>query len=440
MSWKKLSLLGLFVFSFFTIPTGCKKERPPKVDGIEQTTSPSQLGDWMAQLLAIIRATDLTGAQTSRIMAYASIAYYEGYQLSAEDMRSLVGQLDGLDALPTPSPDLSYNYGVIAEAAMETVLLHMFADAPQNIKLVISSTYVEHERDYLNIGVVEPVVARSRALGQLMGNAINNWADNDGYAQMIANCDVTVPTGGSDWKPTPSGFSPPEYPCWGDLRAFTFSPDQLISLCHPGIPIEVSNDGQYAVDIEEIGQLESNLNDAQKDMANFWSDGPGTYTVPGHYISILRQLIGQNLLDGKETVTAFTHLCIAMADTYISTYKLKYTYWRPRPLTVIREGGDSNWESYVINPSTPEYPSLRTTMAYAATQVFINRYGDIEFTDKTHEILNLDARVYASFTEMGHEAVYSRLYAGTNLRTTAENSEYHGRCIAQRANELFFNQ
>lgn len=435
---KRFGLLGLFAFSLLIVPTGCR-EKPPKVDGIEQVKSPTQLADWMAELKAIIRATNITGAQASRTMAYASIAYYEGYQLSAPEMRTLVGQLDGLDELPSPNPELNYNYGVIAEAAMKTVLLHMFEDAPQNIKLVISSQYTEHERDYSQIGVLEPVIDRSRALGELMGGVINDWADTDGYSEVM-NCTATPPLGENNWEPTPSSFSQPEHPCWGDLRAFTFSESQLIALCHPGIPIQVSNDGQYGTDLEEVVQYSSDLNNTQEEMALFWSDGPGTYTVPGHYISILEQLIGQNLLDGEQTVTAFAHLCIAMADTYISTYKLKYTYWRPRPLTVIQNNGDGNWESFVLNPATPEYPSLRSTMAYAATQVFINRYGDIEFTDNTHKILNLDERIFSSFTAMGEEAVYSRLYAGTNLRTTIENSEYHGRCVAQRANELFFNQ
>ena len=80
-------------------------------------------------------------------------------------------------------------------------------------------------------------------------------------------------------------------------------------------------------------------------------------------------------------------------------------------------------------------------MAYAATQVFINLYGNgLAFTDDTQSIFNMEERTYSSFTEMADEVVASRLYAGTNLRTTLESSEYHGRCIAQRANELFFNE
>lgn len=441
MSLKRFALLGLFSVAFLAVPTGCKDDRPPKVDGVEFTTSPVQLGEWLAQLAAIIRSTNTTGAEASRILAYSSIAYYEGFAMSDPEMRSLVGQLQGLDALPELTEGLTYNYGVIAEAAMTKVLLHMFDSAPQDIKLVISSTYSSHERDYAKIGVSDPVIDRSRAFGELMGGVINNWADADGYDQVV-NCTVTVPTTENSWEPTPSSFSPPELPCWGNLRAFTFSPEQLIQLCHPGIPETASTDtgSSYWSDMEELINYNADLNPEQQDIAKFWSDGPGTFTVPGHYISIVRQLIDQNLLDGKQTITALTQLCIAMADTYISTYKLKYTYFRPRPTSFVQNHIDNNWESYVVNPATPEYPSTRATLAYAATQVLINLYGDIEFRDDTHSILSLDERVYPSFTAMGQEAVYSRLYAGTNLRSTVDASEYHGRCIAQRANELFFNQ
>lgn len=441
MSYARSGLIALISIMILLVPTGCEDDRPPRVDGIEAVTSPSQLGEWMEQLKALIRATNQSGAEASRMLAYSSIAYYEGYALSAEDMRSLVGQLEGLDDLPSPNADLNYNYGIIAEAAMSTVLLHIFNNATNDIKLVIRSTYADHERDYLLLGVGEAVINRSRALGELMGESINDWADADGFSNVV-NCTVVVPTEPNNWQPTPSSFSPPLLPCWGDLRPFTFTPEELTALCHPGVPVDVTMDvgSVYMNDITELVEYSEDLNATQEDIAKFWSDGPGTYTVPGHYISILSQLIDQNLLDGKETVTAWAQLSIAMADTYISTSKLKYTYFRPRPLTVIQENIDGEWESYISNPASPEYPSLRSTMAFSATQVLIHRYGDIEFRDNTHSILNLDERIFSSFTEMGDEAVYSRLYAGTNLRSTINASEYHGRCIAQRANELFFTE
>jgi hypothetical protein len=421
------------------VPTGCEEDRPDRVVGIENTTSPTQLSEWMEQLGAVIRATNTQGEEASRILAYASIAYYEGYAFSSESMRSLVGQLEGLESIPQPDPALTYNYGVIAEAAMYKVLDRMYANAPTNIQLVLSSTYTDHERDYLQIGVAEAVVDRSRDFGSSLGQAIIDWSNEDGYSE-LSSCSTTVPTGAYDWQPTPPNFSAAQNACWGDLRAFTFTPAELITLCHPGIPDEASTQ-VYSDAMTEVYELGNNINPAQAEIARFWNDANGSFTVPGHYISILADLIDQNILNGEETVTAFAHLCIAMADTYISTYKLKYTYFRPRPVTLIQQTIDSNWESEMNSPATPEFPSMRATMAYAAAQVFTNRYGAIEFRDDTYmNVLNIDERIYASFDEMATEAALSRLYAGTNVRLTIDRSEYHGRCIAQRANELFFIQ
>ena len=442
MPLKKIGLLGLVAFVLLIVPTGCEEDRPLRVYDIEGKASPAQLAEWLEQLPAIVRVTQLSGPETSRMLAYASIAYYEGYALGYDDMRSLVGQLQGLDQLPTPDPNLGYSYGIVSESAMRTVLLNQFQNAPSNIKNVINSTYSDHEREYAVAGIGEVVVNRSRAFGELLGDALNVWADSDGYLDVL-DCSSTIPTGPSYWRPTPPSFDDAEFACWGNIRAFTFSPDQLTMLCNPGVPIPVSTQGgtAYQTDVDEVIALNADLALEQQVIANFWRDDEGTFTVPGHYTSILGQLVSQNLLDGKQAITAWTQLCIAMADTYVSTYKLKYTHYRPRPLTFIQANSNVNWESYLTNPNTPEYPSLRSTMAYAATQVFINLYGNgLAFTDDTQSIFNMEERTYSSFTEMANEVVMSRLYAGTNLRTTLESSEYHGRCIAQRANELFFNE
>lgn len=442
MSLKRIGLLWLVVLVFLIVPTGCEEDRPLRVENIEGRTSPAQLGEWLELLPAVIRATNLSGPETSRMLAYASIAYYEGYAMGYDDMRSLVGQLQGLDELPTTNPDLSYSYGIISESAMRTVLLNQFQNAPLNIKNVINSTYVNHEREYAAAGIGEVVVNRSRAFGELLGDALNVWADTDGYLDVL-NCSATVPEGPGNWQPTPPLFEDAEFACWGDIRAFTFSQEQLIALCHPGTPVAVSGQSGsvYQSDIDEVISATAALTAEQKAVADFWRDDAGTFTVPGHYVSILSQLVSQNLLDGKQAITAWTQLSIAMADTYISTYKLKYTYYRPRPISFIQNGSNVNWESYLTNPNTPEYPSVRSTMAYAATQVFINLYGNgLAFTDNSQSIFNMEQRTYASFTAMAEEVVESRIYAGTNLRTTLESSQYHGRCIAQRANELFFNE
>lgn len=441
MSSVRLSVI-LVLAALFVIPVGCEEEPIPRVDDVESATSPVQLSDWMKQLKAIFRSTNKTGQEASRILAYSSIAYYEGYAFSSEDMRSLTGQLVGLDELPGPSTGLSYNYGVVAEAAMTAVLLHMFEDAPSNIRTVITSTYATHERQYEILGVVQPIVDRSRALGELIGGVIISWSEGDGFAQ-VNNCDIEIPEGDQFWSPTPPSFQAARFPCWSELRPFTFaSSDAFPGLCPPNSPPAISTEvgSEYMQDVDELIQFNANLNPEQEAIARFWSDAAGTYTVPGHHISILQQLIEQNDFTGKQTVTSWAQLCIAMADVYIAAHYWKYERNRPRPITFIRNQGDMNWESYVVNPATPEFPSIRSAQAHAAAQVFTHLFGNLSFTDNSHSILNLQPRSYSSFNEMASEAVYSRLYAGTNYRSTLENSEYLGRCIAQRANELFLTQ
>lgn len=441
MYLRKFGVLALLAVILLIVPTSCEKERVPRVDGVEETKSPAHLSEWLEQLNAILRATNQTSAEASRILAYGSIAYYEGYALSDPEMRSLVGQLVDLDELPSPNEELTYNYGIIAEATMATVLLHLLDDAPDNIKLVITSTYSDHQNDYMFLGVEQPLIDRSRSLGELIGGKLNDWIDLDGYDQ-LADCDITVPTGNNDWSPTPPHFGEPENLCWGSLRPFTYAAEEVATICHPGNPINVSTDTEssYYTDAQQLIDYRANLNSSQETMALFWSDGAGTYSVPGHYVSILRQLIERNTLNGAETVTACAQLCIGLADVYISSYQLKYTYFRPRPISFIDQNIENNWEPFVENPQTAEYPSARTAAAYAAAQVFINLYGDVEFTDNTHYIFGFDARYFASFTAMAEEVSWSRLYAGTNYQSTVVASEYQGRCIAQRANELFLNQ
>lgn len=438
----KMRLLVAFVMvGVLIVPTACNDMTSNRLEPTETVTSPKQISDWLGDLAFIFNQTGVSGHEASRVLAYGSIAYYEGYSMNYPAMRSLVGQLNGFSARPEPDAELAYNFGVVSESALRYVVLQLLTDLPSNFVTILNSTYVLHERDYLLSGWNQDVVDRSRDFGELLGEAIVAWAEEDGFDQ-LGNCSVEPPIGSSNWQPTPPDYQDAANGCWGNLRAFTFTEQQLVSLCNPGIPDEVSNEptSSYYADVVESEEIVNNLNPAQEQIADFWFDSEETYTPAVHYASILRQLVDRNILNAQQTVTAFAQLSIAIADTYISTFKLKYTYFRPRPVTVIRENLNAQWQPYLKTPATPEYPSLRATLGYAAAQVFIHRYGDREFTDNSFVEFGLDERIFSSFTEMAQEASLSRLYAGTNFRTTVENSETHGRCIAQRANELFLTE
>lgn len=438
----KMRLLVTFIMvGVLLLPTACNDMTSNRLEPTETVTSPKQISDWLGDLAFIFNQTGVSGHEASRVLAYGSIAYYEGYSMNYPAMRSLVGQLNGFSARPEPDGELAYNFGVVSESALRYVVLQLLTELPSNFVTILNSTYVLHERDYLLSGWEQDVVDRSREFGEILGEAIVAWAEEDGFDQLV-NCSVEPPIGSNNWQPTPPDYQDAANGCWGNLRAFTFTEQQLVALCNPRIPDEVSNEpaSSYYADVVESEELINNLNPAQEQIADFWFDSEATYTPSVHYASILRQLVDRNILNAQQTVTAFAQLSIAIADTYISTFKLKYTYFRPRPVTVIRENLNAQWQPYLKTPATPEYPSLCATLGYAAAQVFIHRYGDREFTDNSFVEFGLDERIFSSFTEMAQEASLSRLYAGTNFRTTVENSETHGRCIAQRANELFLTE
>lgn len=437
-----LSLLTAFLLPVF-LWNGCNDplEEPFDYTTPSLSTSPAQLGDWFEQLTAIGKLTGTSGPELSRIFAYASIAFYEGYVNSDPSMRTLEGQIDGLENLPRPTGDLTFNHGVVAEAAMADVLSHGFADAGALTLNVIRSTYQNHENRYSDMGVTREILDRSRELGKELGQVIIAWMDADGIDD-VRNCDWPGFTAANTWQPTPPANAGAHLPCWGQLRPFTFPKEQTGQVCASFFPMPVSDaaGSDYMAEVNLMLETSGTLDDDQKATARHWNDGAGSFTPPGHYMALFRQLIAQHSLNGRQTATMFAQLCIAMADVYIVSYRDKYHFGRPRPVTFIREMGHGNWISFNVNPATPEYPSIRAGLGYAAGQVFTNIYGNLSFTDDSQYLFGLAPRSYGDFNEMAHEVALAQFLGGTNFHATVMASEYAARCISQRSNELFLNQ
>lgn len=404
-------------------------------------TSPQQLGDWFEQLTAIARLTGISSPELSRVYAYASIAFYEGYVNSDPTMRTLEGQIAGLENIPRPSGTEVINHGLVAEAAMTEVLSHGFKDAGAFTLNVIRSTLQNHENRYADLGVTNDIIERSKVLGKAVGNVIIEWMDQDGIDEVL-NCDWPGFTAQNSWQPTPPTNAEAHLPCWGQLRPFTYPLDETGQICVPFLPAAVSDEfgSDYMEQVNELLVVADELTEEQKAVATHWNDGAGSFTAPGHYMALFRQLIAQHGLNGRQTATMFAQLSIAMADVHIVFYNEKYKFGRPRPLTFIRNLGFPSWMSYNVNPATPEYPSIRAGLGYAAGQVFTNIYGNLAFTDDSQFLFGLPPREYADFNEMAEEVALAQFLGGTNYRASVLSSEYPARCIAQRSNELFLNQ
>lgn len=440
MSQSISRLLFTLTLSFLTVvPFSCKKEAHIPVDDAEQAASPDMIVNWIKNTLIFSRNARMNEAEVSRVMAYAGIAYYEGYAAGIEGSRSLQGQLTDLSDLPTPNANSNYNWGVVATTAMYKMLLYLFNEESSSIRSAIISQQNSNIDEYYFYGISESRMNISKSYGETLGSALVDWAKTDGISD-YSNCGDTLGYPDNQWQRThPRNLAPVE-PCWGKMRPFTYSEAETDLTCLPASTIPYSTDTTsfYFEAAEEVLQAQIDLTDQQLEDATFWNDGIFSYKAAGHAVHQLVDIVEQHDMDAKEAAVEFARLGIACADVYISAWKMKYDEKPMRPITYIRNNIEINYEGPVESPAHPEFPCSNALIGYATAQIFTNSFGNITFTDNAQRILGKDPRSYSNFIEMANENAMAQFYGGNNYLNTIEASEYQGRCIGQRANELVF--
>lgn len=387
---------------------------------------------WFDQLRDAIDAENLNPPEASRRIGYAGVTFYEAVVGGMPDHRSLVGQLNGLATLPARSPGRQH-WPALANAAMSAVLTGVFAGASAPTLQAILDKEQELEDEFA-LQVDAATLQRSILDGQALAAALLAWADDDGYAQWN-DCAFTPPTGTGLWVPTPPGFvATPLEPCWGNLRPFVLLfGAECAPLPHPSFSLAAGS--AFALEAQEVYDVGNNLTADQQAIALFWADGGGTLTPPGHWVSILGQILAQEDLALDVAAEAYAKLGLAVADAFISCWEIKFTYNLLRPVTYIRDAAgpinDPAWTSFIGTPPFAEFTSGHSTQSGAAAFVLEDLLGTVAFTDHTHDGAGLPARPFTSIDEAANEAAISRLYGGIHYRAAIERGLEQGRCIGQ---------
>ena len=134
-------------------------------------------------------------------------------------------------------------------------------------------------------------------------------------------------------------------------------------------------------------------------IANFWSDGAGTYTPPGHWNKIASDQILATKMNPIRTARTLAYVNMALADAGISCWDTKYFYYYPRPSQAI-----PGLKSILGLPNFPSYTSGHSTFSAAAATVL----GYIFPTQS------------AEFERMAKEASESRIYGVIHYRFDCE--------------------
>lgn len=265
-------------------------------------------------------------------------------------------------------------------------------------------------------------------VGRLAAERMLAWRAKDNFDAKAAE---TKPgTGVGVWQPTPPGLAPGVLRQLGGVTPFTLkSIDQFAAKGRPPL-----TGAEFARDLDEIkrlgGRHSSERTADQTAAAVFWSGNE----IP-QLNAVARAASQARKLSMHENARLFALTHTAAADALIVSFRIKYLENAWRPITAIRAGyggvpPDPNWESLLITPPHPDYPSAHCIVAGAVAQVLRDLFGsdEVKFSYVFPSSLGM-MRSYTSLAQIEKEMEDARVFAGIHFRSTNEHSTELGRRV-----------
>ncbi len=273
------------------------------------------------------------------------------------------------------------------------------------------------------------------AFGKQVADDLLAFRSNDGASKTVTYTPGTDP---GDWQPTAPGFAAALAPQWGNVTPFGLTSGSQFRPA--GEPVLTSD--KYTADfnqVKELGSIDSTTRTAdQTQIAQFWADGGGTFTPPGHWNQIAQNVAaskGNSLLDNARL---FALLDMSLADAGIAAWDAKYQFNFWRPITAIQKAdtdgnpntiADPNWKPLITTPPFPEYISGHSTFSGAAATVLTSLLGDnISFSINSLGTPGID-RTFSSFNAAATEAGISRIYGGIHFNSANIDGQTTGKSI-----------
>ena len=89
-------------------------------------------------------------------------------------------------------------------------------------------------------------------------------------------------------------------------------------------------------------------------------------TPPGHWVSIVAQVLDAEGADAERRAEVMALLGIALSDAFVACWHEKFVHNLIRPVTYIRAHLDPAFEPLLVTPPFPEYPSGHSAQSAAA--------------------------------------------------------------------------
>lgn len=386
---------------------------------------------WMNMQLRLVRLnpTSLGGTPSHRYFCYGAVAMYESVVPGMPAYKSLVGQLTDLPAMPKTMPGYAYYWPACVNATMAAMTRSFFTAATAANKASVDSLEMALNEEYAALTDADEL-QRSIDFGKAVAQLVYAWSTTDGAAQ--ANAPYELPTGPGFWEPTYPAFLPAAIPHWGKNRLMVST--SLNGTTPPAPPVysEDPSSDFYKM-VMEVYTVSQSLTQEQKNLAVYYRGAPGF--AGAHYLSIITQILQNENRTLDFTALVFAKTCIALIDAGIGVYKTKYQFNQMRPITFIRRFIDDDWNSYIVTPNFPDFPSAHSTSAGAFVQTLEGFFGtNYAFTDHSYDYLNLGPLSYPSLDAMAKAIGQSRVYGGIHYVYSCEAGLVQGRSIANNIN------
>lgn len=371
---------------------------------------------WYALAIKLARTTpnQNIGPINARAFGYIGLALYESVVPGLAKYHSIQHQLNGLATLPKTSCGDFYFYPASANAALASMVHHMFGNTSNAQNFTIDS--LENSFNTLfGSTVPKNILDRSSAFGKNISSAIYSWSATDGddlgYLTPYPTSYVP-PSGPGLWVPLSGQLA--QVPYWGNTR--TFIKDNATST-QPAAPPLYSTDPTSQLYKEELEVYNESINQDPQHaiIAKYWAALPG----PSASISVLISVLQSKNSPLSVAAEAYCKVGIAVSDALVSCYKTKYVYNQLRPQAYIQANFNSTWKPLLGTPPFPDYTSAHSVQTGAAARVLADMFGDNNtFTDEFINSLGFAPRTFSKFSDYANEVGLSRIYGGIHVRSS----------------------
>jgi hypothetical protein len=377
--------------------------------------------DWNEVLLDAVRADSTAPPRAARAMAMVHVAVYDAVNGIAQTHEPY--HVD--DAAPDGA-----SAQAAAAAAAHAVLVTVFPAQAETFNAALDASLADiADGQAKDDGI---------AWGESVAAAVIALRANDGSTDVVTYTPGTDP---GEWQPTPPAMAAAALPQWPDVTPFAMSSGSQFRMGGP----PALDSAEYTAafnEVKEMGSATSTTRTAeQSEIAQFWVNGPGTSTPPGHWNTIAQIISADEGNTLEENARLFALLNIALADAAIVSWDNKYHYNDWRPVTAIRAAdtdgndqteADPEWSSFIPTPPFPDYTSGHSTFSGAAGKVLELFYGTDELPfDCPSDALPGIIRSFETCSAAADESGKSRVYGGIHWEFSNQDGLRSGRDLGE---------